>query len=546
MRIRGIAAAAGSVAVASALVLSGCAAGGGGEEQGNDEIITALGSEPQNPLIPGNTNETGGGKIVDSIFAGLVYYDASGAAINDVAESITSDNAQDYTVKIRSGLKFTDGTPVNAESFVKAWDWVADAQNATLNSYFFDDIKGFVYDDPGTEDVVERASLVEEGGLVLVDDTTFEVHLNQAEADWPLRVGYSAFYPLPEAFFADVEGFGQKPVGNGPYQLEEWVHQESLTVVKSETYDGPRAPKNGGVQFKFYTEVTAAYADLLSGNLDVIDQIPDESLRTFKDELGDRAIDQPAAIFQSFTIPGRLPHFDGEEGQLRRAAISHAINRAEITDVIFNGTRTPAHDFTSPVIDGYSETVPGSDVLDFDPDKAVELWAQADAISPWDGEFKLAYNGDSSHGAWVDATTNSIKNVLGIESSGEPFATFAELRSAVTDRSIETAFRTGWQADYPSLFNFLGPIYGTGAGSNDGDYSNPAFDDLLDKGAAATSTDEANGYFQQAQEILFQDLPAIPLWYASVQGGYSEAVDNVAIDWHSVPIFYEITKKAAE
>ena len=51
MRIRGIAAAAGSVAVASALVLSGCAAGGGGEEQGNDEIITALGSEPQNPVL---------------------------------------------------------------------------------------------------------------------------------------------------------------------------------------------------------------------------------------------------------------------------------------------------------------------------------------------------------------------------------------------------------------------------------------------------------------------------------------------------------------
>jgi oligopeptide transport system substrate-binding protein len=114
----------------------------------------------------------------------------------------------------------------------------------------------------------------------------------------------------------------------------------------------------------------------------------------------------------------------------------------------------------------------------------------------------------------------------------------------VTDRSIETAFRTGWQADYPSLFNFLGPIYGTGAGSNDGDYSNPDFDALLKKGSSADTTEEANKFFQEAQSILFKDLPAIPLWYSSTQGGYSTLVDNVAIDWHGVPIYYQITKVA--
>jgi len=219
-----------------------------------------------------------------------------------------------------------------------------------------------------------------------------------------------------------------------------------------------------------------------------------------------------------------------------------AINRDEITDVIFDGTRTPAHDFTSPVIDGYSEDVPGSEVLDYNPDDAKDKWAQADAISKWDGEFKIAYNADGGHQEWVDAVANSIKNVLGIEASGDPYPTFAEVRTAITDRSIKTAFRTGWQADYPGLFNFLGPIYGTGAGSNDGDYSNPDFDALLKQGSSASDTAEANKYFQQAQEILFKDLPAIPLWYSSVQGGYGESVSNVAIDWHSVPLYYEITK----
>jgi oligopeptide transport system substrate-binding protein len=539
LRITRIAAAAGTLAIASALVLSGCSAEGGDTPSGDPTaIITANGSEPQNPLIPANTNETGGGKIIDSIFAGLVNYTGDGTPENDVAESIEpNDDNTVFTVKIKTGTTFTNGEEVTASSFVDAWDWGALASNAALSSYFYEDIVGFSYD--------EDVSLKEAGGLVVVDDSTFEIHLKSSLADYPLRLGYSAYYPLPSSFLDDPAAFGENPVGNGPYMFageDAWQHDERIDLVVNPDYDGPRKAANGGVSFVFYETPDASYADLLGGNLDVLDVIPDSALQTFKDELGDRSIDQAAAIFQSFTIPDRLPHFGGEEGQLRRAAISMAINRAEITDVIFNGTRIPAHDFTSPVIDGYSEDVPGSEVLDFNADEAVALWAEADAISPWEGTFELAYNADGGHQAWVDAVTNSIKNVLGIDAAGAPYPTFAEVRTAITDRSIQTAFRTGWQADYPGLFNFLGPIYGTNAGSNDGDYSNAEFDALLKEGSSAGSTEEANEKFQQAQEILFRDLPAIPLWYSSVQGGYSELVDNVEIDWHSVPLYYQITK----
>ncbi len=539
MRITRIAAAAGGLAIASALVLSGCSTGGGDTGGGSSNaIITANGSEPQNPLIPANTNETGGGKIIDSIFAGLVYYTADGSPENDVAESIEgNDDKTVYTIKIKEGQKFTNGEDVTASSFVDAWDWNALASNATLNSYFFEDIEGFSYD--------EDVSLKESGGLVVVDDLTFEIHLKSSLADYPLRLGYSAFYPLPTAFFDDIDAFGENPIGNGPYMLDgegAWQHNEKIDLVVNPDYTGPRVPQNGGLSIVFYTTQEAAYADLLGGNLDILDQIPPSALATYKDELGDRYIDQAAAIFQSFTIPARLPHFSGEEGALRRAAISMAINREEITDVIFEGTLTPAHDFTWPVIAGYSEDVPGSDVLLYNESEAQAKWAEADAISPWDGTFQIAYNADGGHQEWVDAVANSIKNVLGIDASGAPYPTFAEVRTAITDRTIQTAFRTGWQADYPGLFNFLGPIYGTNAGSNDGDYSNADFDALLKQGSSASDTDEANKYFQQAQEILFKDLPAIPLWYSSVQGGYSEAVGNVAIDWHSVPLYFQITK----
>ncbi|MES2867887.1 MAG: ABC transporter substrate-binding protein, partial [Actinomycetota bacterium] len=117
-----------------------------------------------------------------------------------------------------------------------------------------------------------------------------------------------------------------------------------------------------------------------------------------------------------------------------------------------------------------------------------------------------------------------------------------ELRGEVTERTIQTAFRTGWQADYPGLYNFLGPLYATNAGSNDGDYSNPEFDKLLSEGISATDAEEANGLFQKAQEVLLQDLPATPLWYSNVVGGYGETVDNVEFGWNSVPLYEQITK----
>ncbi len=176
-----------------------------------------------------------------------------------------------------------------------------------------------------------------------------------------------------------------------------------------------------------------------------------------------------------------------------------AINREEITDTIFQGTRTPASDFTSPVIDGWSDSLEGAEVLEYNPDRAVELWAEADAISPWEGTFQIGYNSDGGHDQWVDAVSNSLKNTLGIDASGAPYPTFAELRELVNNRTITTAFRSGWQADYPGLYNFLGPLYATNAGSNDGDYSSEEFDQLLSDGISATDPEEANALFSEAQ-----------------------------------------------
>lgn len=529
---------------AAILALTGCAAGTGSTDPTNGPVaagpaVTVNWGEPENLLIPANTNEVNGGLVLNNVFAGLVYYEADGTPKNDVAESIESDDYQHWTIKIKAGQTFSDGTPVKAESFVKAWQWGA-SDPELLNQWWFIDavpFEGGTYD--GGEDTLS---------LEVVDDTTFTVTLLRPMADFPVALGYTVFFPLPDAFFADPDAFGENPIGNGPYKIAEggWQKGTKLSVVPNETYTGPRVAQNSGIDFIVYASQDAEYADLLSDNLDIVQSVPTSALSNFQADLGDRAVEQGTAVFQSFTMNYNLAHFgNDDEGKLRRAAISHAINREEITQVIFNGTRVPAEDFTSPVIGGWDPgAIEGSDVLKFDPDLAVQLWSEADAIAPWSGQFGIAYNADGGHQEWVDATANSIKNVLGIDAVGVAYPDFAGLRTEVNDRVIQSAFRTGWQFDFPSQSNILGALYVTGAGSNDADYSNPTFDDLFEQGVTAPTFEEQTAAFNEAQAQLFADLPAIPLWYGSVTAGFSTKVENVNFGWDSWPILYAVTKAA--
>ncbi|MBV7363642.1 ABC transporter substrate-binding protein [Actinomycetaceae bacterium TAE3-ERU4] len=512
--------------LAGALMLTGCSSSGSASSEA--KYVSVNGSEPENPLLPGVTNETGGGKILALINSGLVYYDAKGESHNELAESIKTDDAQNYTITLKKGMKFSDGTEVKAKNFVDAWQYIV--KNSQRQSFFFESIDGF-------KEGAEMSGLSADGDYVI------KVKLAQPEADWPLRLGYSAFSPMPDKFFADPKAYGENPLSSGPYKLSEWNHNQDVTLVPNESYVGDRKAQNDGVKIRFIAQLDAAYNELLSDNLDILDAIPDSAFGDYQKTLGDRAVNKPAAIFQSFTINSDDPHFSGEEGHLRRQAISMAINRKEVTDTIFKGTRTPARDYTSPVIAGWKGDLPGSEVLNFNPTKAKELWAKADAISKYDGTFKIAYNSDGGHQAWVDAVTNSIKNNLGIKAEGASYPDFKSLRTEVSKHQIKTAYRTGWQADYPSLYNFLGPLYATGAPSNDGQYSNPKFDALLKEGLGQKTPQEANAKFDEAQQILFKDLPSIPLWYSNVNGGYAKTVSNVEFGWDSAPLLYKVTKK---
>lgn len=517
--------------------LAGC-----GVDAVRTDVVIVNAGEPQNPLIPTNTNDSNGGRIVDRLFAGLMSYDAKGTPALEVAESIETDDDVNYRIRLKPGWTFSDGSPVTAHSFVDAWNYGALASNAQLQQSFFAPIAGF------DEVAAAKPSVTTMSGLQVVSDREFTVRLKGPTIDFKLRLGFSPFYPLPSTAWNDITAFGQHPVGNGPYRLADqpnipaWQHNVKLDMVVNPDYHGNRMPQNKGLRFVFYANLDTAYADLLGGNLDVLDTIPPSVLTVYRRDLGDRAVSAPAAANQTLDTPLRLPHFSGEEGRLRRLALSAAVNRDQICGKIFSGARAPAREFTASSLPGYDSGIEGNHALDFDPERARTLWAQADAISKWSGRYAISYNADGSHQEWIDAVANSIKNTLKIDAVGAPQPTFAGFRTQITTRTIATAFRAGWQGDFPSMLEFLEPLFVTHAGANDVGYSNSRFDAAIAAAEAAPNLPQSFTRANDAQRILLQDMPVVPLWYTVAVAGRSAAVSHVALTWNGLADYERIVK----
>jgi len=262
--------------------------------------------------------------------------------------------------------------------------------------------------------------------------------------------------------------------------------------------------------------------------------VPAARFERLQAELGDRSVLQPIGTIGTLTFPLYIDDFQNVE---LRKAISMAIDRAAVINVAFNNTREPATNWMPPIIEGYEEGACG-EACTFDAAKAKQMF---DAAGGYDGTLTIAYNTDGGHKEWVDAVCVSITNALGVECQGKPYPTQKESRTDIVERKMTGLFRTGWQMDYPSMQNFLAPLYATNAGSNDGDYSNPAFDELL-RAAAGQTPEEAITSYQEATRILAEDMPVIPLWYYALAAGWSENVNTPVftpfgrVDWTSVTL----------
>ncbi|MBW6432580.1 ABC transporter substrate-binding protein [Actinoplanes hulinensis] len=528
-------------AAAISLLVAGCGGGDSDDASANSNTIVIGISEPEH-LLPTNATDDSGSQVLSSLFYPLVEFNSQQEPVEVAAESITPDKANRvWTIKLKPGFTFHNGEPVTAQNYIDAWNYGAYGPNAQTGGYFFERIDGYAEMNPLDPDGAgsqkpETPKVKELSGLEKVNDLTFTVKLSAPFSSFESVLGYSVFHPLPNAAFSApgviAEGFEDQIIGNGPFKLKgKWEHDNEIVVEKVSDFKG-QVPKIDGVTWKIYQDDQTQYADLVSGNVDVQMSIPIEALSKASADLGTRFQMSENSGFDFIGFPTYQAEFAKPE---IRKAISMAINREEISDQIFLGSRIPAKSFVSPVVRGYREGICG-EACEYNPAEAKKLYDKNNGPA----EIKITYNVDGGHKAWVDATCNQIKASLGVNCTGSPEPKFSVLQQKARAHEPIGLIRLGWIMDYPLMENYLGPLYSTNGSSNHYGWSNSNFDRLLKQGAQAPTPEAAIKKWQQAEDILVQEMPVIPLRFMQNVYGYSEKVQNVEMNLFKRVDLYEI------
>jgi ABC-type oligopeptide transport system substrate-binding subunit len=227
----------------------------------------------------------------------------------------------------------------------------------------------------------------------------------------------------------------------------------------------------------------------------------------------------PGDSFTYVGLPLYLPQF--EDPRVRQA-ISLAIDRQPIIDAVFDGTRTPATGLVSPNFDGYREGA--CEFCVYDPERAQQL---LDEAGGWQGgTLKLEANAGAGHEDWMQAVGDQLRENLGIDYELAINLEFPEYLARSDADEFEGAFRLGWGPDYPVMETYLAPLYGTGGSSNNANYDNPEFDDLIRQGDSAASLEEAIPFYQQAEDLVLADMPVVPMWWADEIAVWSDNIEN--------------------
>ena len=350
-------------------------------------------------------------------------------------------------------------------------------------------------------------------GLDVVDDQTFTVTLTAPFAQFPVTLGYNPFFPLPEAFFDDPEAFGTQPDRQRPLPGRRRVrprrghHAERLRRRTRAT----DAPSVEAIEYRVYADTATAYTDALAGNLDVVPSVPADASGTAAEEFDGPVPSRRRRPASPSSACRCTRSGTPTRGCARPCRWPSTARRSPSTSSPGRGsprTRSCRRSSTA------TATAPATYcVLDVDRANALLDAAGFDRTQP----IELWFNAGGGNDAWVEALGNQLRTNLGVEYVLRGDLAPPEYGPLMFSKGMTGPFRMGWSMDYPSPQNFLEPLYSTQAqppaGMNVAFYSNPAFDELVAKGNAAPSSDEAIAFYNQAEDVLLEDMPVIPLLF---------------------------------
>jgi oligopeptide transport system substrate-binding protein len=461
------------------------------------EVLNLFSIDPTT-LDPAVAGDSTSAQYILEIFSGLLKLDDKLEPGPDIATNWeVSPDGLTYTFHLRHDVTFQDGTPVTAQDFKYSWERAAapDTRSQTALTYLGDIV--------GIKDIITGKATTA-SGIKVLDDYTLQVNIDSPKSYFLFKLTYPTSFVLDKSNVSSGSDWWVNPNGTGPFILNEWTQNQSLTLERNDNYYGTVASLSQ-VRYQFYTGnpmdlYETGDIDVTTGYTSYIDAIKDTSGPFYQD----LSISPMLSIYYvGFNCSS--PPFDDINV---RKAFSLAIDKDKLVSLVYKDMVKKADGVLPPGIPGYNENLVG---LGYDVNQARELiksskYGDISQLPP----ITLTTSGyGGGVGSTLEALVYQWKQNLGVDVSIRQLE--PETYSYNLKVEKDQMFDTGWNADYPHPQDFLDILFSSGANYNYGEYSNPKFDALIQAANKETNLEQSLILYQQAEKVLVDDAACIPL-----------------------------------
>ncbi len=460
-----------------------------------DQALVLEGGESTNPrdYDPATTHGSGD-KLV---FSGLVSFDPKLNLTPDLAEKweVSADGMM-YTFHLRANAKFHDGKPVTAQDVIYSWERTASpALHSDTALTYLGDILGINELSAGQADHAR--------GLVALDEHTLQVTIDAPKPYFLYKLTYPTAFIADKANVESGEQWYRQPNGTGPYRLREWKSFESIIYEANADFylDKPSIPY---IVIQLYSGVGTRLYE--SNEIDITgvsrydaDRFLDPTEPLHNELLAGVDLCTSYVVFDT-----TRPPFDDVSV---RKAFTMAFDRQKYIDVVLNGHALPANGLYPPALPGFNLALKG---LPYDPAQARDLLKQSKYGGP-DGLPPIVFT-DAGTGTYVSPDVAAMAEMwqqnLGVTitvENLEPNYYLDQIYAGNHGQMISS----GWCADYPDPENFADVLFHTGSSQNNGGYSNPQLDALLEGARVEQDVTKRIAMYQQAEQLIVDDAPVL-------------------------------------
>ena len=552
-----------ALAIAGAMSLSGCGGSKSNTEPAADstnaaencdtkksgdgkKILTIQLGPDVESIDPALNSTVDGANYILYAFENLLKIDKEGKVVPGLAEKYEiSDDQLTWTFHLRDGLKWSDGSDFTAEDFVYSWQRMVDPDVAAP---YAQTVLGMVegYDEAIGKPDAEGNTTIDPDPTKLkveaTDDKTLVVHMAKPTPYFDKLAAFVSLSPVKkDVVEANPDGWSIDPktyISTGPFKLTEWKPGSYLMFEKNENYWDADSVKLDGIKCLLMEDQNATFSAYESGDALMIKDIPTQEITTLK-ERADYHLDPNLGTYY-LDLNNTLDEF--KDSRVREA-LSLALDRKYISEVITAGTYTPATGFVSEGVtdwdgsawkDNITDTSAYINVEDHAGNlaKAKELLKEA-GYENGVGLPEMVYStNDASYHKKIAEYLQQAWGELGLKVE----VNIVEWKSFTPQRrsgNYQIA-RDGWVMDYNDPSNIL-ELALTGNGNNNAKYSNPEFDALMEKAATEKDPQTRFGYFHQAEDLMMKDTAMVPLLYYN---DFYLQSDKITGSWHSPDGFW--------